>query len=110
MNLVNGGLVGWFDYEFIDANVRRATCHPDQRLGDVVRSQSFETFVDLFGAFGVALKPDERKLRFCKAGVDGANAHTGSAKFEANGASDLKFASFGGAIGGSALVSRSARD
>jgi hypothetical protein len=109
VHLVDGRLVGGFDDQFVDADVRRSGGHPHERFGHVLRRQRRHAFVDLPGARGVAPEADERELGFRQARIDRANPHAGARELESEGPRNLEFPGLGGAVGGAALVGSVAR-
>ena len=73
MNFVDGRLVGAFDEQFIDANVRRTAGGPDQCFGDVFGGEWNDAFVNPFRALGVAFESDDGELGFRHAWINRAN-------------------------------------
>src|SRR5262245_25743933 len=57
VHLVDGGLVGAFDEQLVDAHMRRTTGHPQERFGHIRRRERLDSFVNLLGPRLVALEP-----------------------------------------------------
>src|SRR5439155_26663352 len=64
VDLVDRGLVGGLDQDFVDVDVRGTTGDPNQGFGNVFGSERFDAFVNLFCALGVPFEADNRKLSF----------------------------------------------
>ena len=88
MDFVDGGLVGAFDEQLVDVDVRRAARHPDQSFSDVLAGERDNAVIDLFRSGLVTFESDLGKLRLGHPRVDGANPDTRAAKFQAEGAGD----------------------
>ena len=59
IDFVHGGLVGGFDDQFVDTNMRRPAGDPEERFGNVFACQRDHPFVNLFGACRVAFEADQ---------------------------------------------------
>src|SRR5438552_11296721 len=73
IDLVNRRLVGAFDDHFVDADVRRTTRSPNQRLGDVFGGERVDSLVNFLRPFGVAFETDDGKLGFGQAEIGRAH-------------------------------------
>lgn len=104
VDFVDGGLVGAFDEDFIDAHMWRTAGAPYQGFGDILGDQGFGAFVNFLGLGDITAEADEREFGLGDAGIDTADADAGSVEFQAQGAGDGKFRRFRAAIGGTAFI------
>lgn len=104
MHFMDRGLVHGLNEKLVDVDMSRPVCDPNQDLRDILRGERFNPLIDFLRPLGIAFEADERELGFSHAGVDGGDPDAGAVQFQAQGAGDLEFAGFGGAVGGSAFV------
>ena len=110
VDLVQGGLVGALDDEFIDADMGRAARDPKDCFGDVFGGQGDDAFINLLCFGFIAFESDDGELGFGHAGIDGGDTQASAAKFEAQGLGDLQFGRLGTAVGSASFVGDASRD